>query len=93
MKLLRAVLYPAGGTILVLALTACGPRDLAIDRSEWSAMSPEERAAVQSEYQEMLNQKETLRQRDRIRGQTRTLSNRGLGVRPESNNPVKDCCI
>jgi hypothetical protein len=48
---------------------------------------------VQKEYQEMLDQKEMLRQRDRIRGQTRTLSNRGLGVRPESNNPVKDCCI
>ncbi|MGD8498725.1 MAG: hypothetical protein PVG82_07445 [Chromatiales bacterium] len=93
MTLLRAVLYPTGAMLLVVALTACGPRDLAVDRSEWSAMSPEERAAVQSEYQEMLDQKETLRQRERIRGQTRTLSNRGLGVRPESNNPVKDCCI
>lgn len=78
---------------LSVALTACGPRDLQVNRETWANMSPEDRASVQAEYQEMLDAKEELRQRDRIRGQTRTLSNRGLGVRPESNNPVKDCCI
>ena len=78
---------------LGLLLSACGPRDLGIDREAWEDMSPEERASVQAEYQEMLDAKEELRQREQVRGQARTLSNRGLGIRPESNNPAKDCCI
>ena len=73
---------------LGLMLSACGPRDLGIDREAWVNMSPEERASVQAEYREMLDAKEELRQRERVRGQTRTLSNRGLGIRPESNSPA-----
>ena len=88
--------FPIACLLLVglgITLSACGPRDLEIDRETWANMSPEEQASVQAEYQEMLDAKEEIKQRDRIRGQTRTLSNRGLGIRPESNNPAKDCCI
>lgn len=92
MRIVKSAAY-AVLLAFVMVLSACGPRDLQIDRKEWANLSPEEQAAIQAEYHDMLDAKRELKEKDRIRGQTRTLSNRGLGVRPESNNPVKDCCI